>query len=245
MAAQEEDDQGVVLIGRGVPGVSRRAEQILGELANGVQAFTPASGLFAAQQIRHPAGRDGGQPARGVGRQSLVPPLGSSGQQRFLDCVLGYVEATETPGDRGEDLRRVLTQQVLDAARWHGQISWTALVHHRPQLDPVLDQGGEPGRQLDGPVVRGDVDDPEAGQHFLGLRIRPVRGDRTAVGDLDRQRVRRVGQPEPGHHLAAVLELSVELSHGLEVGFDLLLRTRWRPARRARACPRPTDRRRS
>jgi hypothetical protein len=50
----------------------------------------------------------------GIGRDPVAWPVFGSGEQRFLDGVLRRVEVAGSSGERAEDLRRQLAQQVLE-----------------------------------------------------------------------------------------------------------------------------------
>ena len=113
MAAQEEEDQGVVVLrrlivaGRGREGYVRRRL-----CRNPVLSASPR--LLAAQLIRHPAVRHRDQPAPGALRDALLGPRDGGGEKRFLYGVLACVELAVAANEHAEDPRRQPTQQVLD-----------------------------------------------------------------------------------------------------------------------------------
>src|SRR4249919_227319 len=108
MAAHEEQDQGVVLIGD----LQRR------RLLRRSQALALPPGLLASPLVDHPPRGGLDEPAARLRRNTVLRPVQSSCHERFLDSVLGSLEVAVPANERAEDLRRQLAQQVLDAGRY-------------------------------------------------------------------------------------------------------------------------------
>ena len=105
MAAQEEQREGIVPVGR-LPRASH--------LEGGGGLLTVVASALAPPSIDQPPVRHGREPrARALGDAVLTPLLGR-GQQRLLHGILARVELSVPPHERPEDLRRELAQQVLD-----------------------------------------------------------------------------------------------------------------------------------
>jgi hypothetical protein len=104
MAAHEQHEQGVVLIGDpSFRCVLRRRQSLpisAGSVAPPLVDQPPRGGLEepAARLLRNPVSR---------------PALGRR-DQRLLDGVLGGVEVAVPANESAEDLRRQLAQQILD-----------------------------------------------------------------------------------------------------------------------------------
>src|SRR5207247_9975773 len=108
MAAQEEEREGIVPVGR-LPRASH--------LEGGGGLLTVVASALAPPSIDQPPVRHGREPrARALGDAVLTPLLGR-GQQRLLHSILARVELSVPPHDRPEDLRRELGQPVLDPRR--------------------------------------------------------------------------------------------------------------------------------
>jgi hypothetical protein len=135
-------------------------------------------GLLAADLVSQlPAGCLN-QPAAGAGRHALGWPAHGGRDQGLLHGVLGAVEAAGAAQQHSEDLRRELAQQVLGGLwSWHPgfpssqvQAELGVVRHDLPHLDRLL--GGhptragdrrQPGRDLDGALLRLDIEDLVAG----------------------------------------------------------------------------------
>ena len=111
VAAHEQHDQRVVLArptgsraGR-LPAARRSASRGAGGTA---RCAAGRSAAGSAVRISQPRGSAGIAVAR---------PVVGRGEQRLLDGVLGGVEVAGSAGERAEDLRRELAQQVLDIGR--------------------------------------------------------------------------------------------------------------------------------
>ena len=109
MAAEEEQRQRVVAI--------RQGRLRVGRLARRGHDLAPPARALAAQPVGHPPRRDRDQPARRVVGHALDRPLGRRSQQCLLYGVLRVVDVAVPTGDGPEDLRRQLSQQILDARR--------------------------------------------------------------------------------------------------------------------------------
>ena len=79
---------------------------------------------------------------------------------------------------------------------------------------------------LDGLLLRGDVEDPEAAEQLLGLAVRPVGHDRRLRRVVDDDALGGVVEPLGGDQHAGRDHLVVEPAHGLEdlVEVDVLER---------------------
>jgi hypothetical protein len=105
MAAQEEQRQGVVPM--------RRLGRCAGFAGSGQVLAIPAR-LIGAPHVGQPPCADGDQPAARVAGQALGRPSGRGREQGLLYGVFGVVEVTTPAHEHAEDLRRQLTQQILD-----------------------------------------------------------------------------------------------------------------------------------
>ena len=115
MAAHEQEDERVVRIGGGI-GEGRTSGDA--GLQGGL-GFAAAAGDFAPDGIGHAAAGDLNQPGARVIGHSFTGPLGSSGEERFLDSVLGGGEIAEAAEDGSEHLRA--------RGRGGGARSWDAI----------------------------------------------------------------------------------------------------------------------
>jgi hypothetical protein len=79
--------------------------------------FALFSGPLTAELVDQPPLGRLDQPAARLFRNAVSCPVHRCREQRLLDGVLGCVEVAEPPGERAEDLRRQLAQQVLDVRR--------------------------------------------------------------------------------------------------------------------------------
>ncbi len=132
------------------------------------------------------------QAARVV-RDAVGRPLRGGREQRLLDRVLGRVEMPVAPHHRAEDLRRQRAQQVLDRGVRHGgrlraparsgtsAIGRTSTYHSWQRRASGCGELDQPGGDLGRPVEALAVHDPVAGEHLLGLGVRPVGHHRHAV----------------------------------------------------------------
>ena len=115
MAAHEQQDQGVVLLGsasgplpeRGLDRGDRRRI-----LQHDHRLATPPRQL-RAELVGHAPGRHLDQPAARVVRHALGRPLHRRRDQRLLHRVFSRREIAEAPDDGAEHLRRQVAQQVL------------------------------------------------------------------------------------------------------------------------------------
>ena len=113
MAAAEQQGQRVVMV-CGL-GIGRRAEQLGLRGGRRDQVFAVPPGLLAADLVHQAARADRDQPAARVLRYPLRWPPQRRREQRLLAGVLAQVELPVPAHQGGEDLRRQLAQQVLDA----------------------------------------------------------------------------------------------------------------------------------
>ena len=104
MAAHEQHDEGVVLIGD----VGR------GRLLSNRSRLALSPRPFAAVVVDQPPRGGLGQPGPRVLRHAVPGPPQGGRDERFLDGVLARVEIAVPPNERAEDLRREPAQQVLD-----------------------------------------------------------------------------------------------------------------------------------
>lgn len=104
MTAHEEHDQGVVPVG------DLRYRRLLHRR----QHLTPPARLVAPFLVDQAQTGGPKEPAVWIGRDAVARPVFGSGEQRFLDSVLGRVEVRGSTRERAEDPRRQLAQQVLD-----------------------------------------------------------------------------------------------------------------------------------
>ena len=107
MAAHEEQGQRVVLVDGDW---RRRFEQ-------GRLELPARSGMLAAPLVDQLATGSANQPRARVRWDAVAGPMVGGGDQRLLDGILRSVEVARAAGERAEDLRRQLAQQVLDAGR--------------------------------------------------------------------------------------------------------------------------------
>jgi hypothetical protein len=103
VAAQEEDQQGVVGVGRGLGGRVERGGR-----------FAAAAGAVGAPVVDQRAGGDGDQPGPGAVRDAVCRPLLSGGEQCLLYGVLAGVELAVPAHEHAEDLRREFAQQAFE-----------------------------------------------------------------------------------------------------------------------------------
>jgi hypothetical protein len=103
VAAQEQDREAVVLLGRD----SRR-----GLVRDTL--LTVAACPVAAPCVDQSAGSCRQQPAPGLVGDTVARPALGRDQESLLDGVLGCVEVGVPARERADDLRRELAQQVLD-----------------------------------------------------------------------------------------------------------------------------------
>jgi hypothetical protein len=106
VAGHEEHRERVVLVG------DERRRRLLRRPALAL----PPGPLAPVSVDQPPFGRLEQPAVRLLGNSVSGPALGR-GDQRLLDCVLRAVEVAEAAGERAEDLRRKLAQQVLDSGR--------------------------------------------------------------------------------------------------------------------------------
>ena len=148
----------------------------------------------AAGPARCAAGRSAGGTAtvisqpRGLSGTPVGRPLRRGGQQRLLHRVLGGVEVPVPADQRAEDLRRQLAQQVLDVGgrsrrrgRQPSRSSTPSRTGRTSTYSPSASGLTKPRGDLDGPVEARALDDRVAGEHLLGLRVRPVGDHRRAA----------------------------------------------------------------
>ena len=105
MAAQIQQGERVILVGRPAPG--RR-------LQCGALFAPPASALTPPFVDQSPGG-DGHQPRAWIFGNAFGCPLERRGEECLLHGVLARVELSVPPHQRAEHLRRQLAQQILDA----------------------------------------------------------------------------------------------------------------------------------
>ena len=145
------------------------------------------------------------QPARGAAREPALrllgdsragPPVGGR-DQRLLDGVLRRVEIAVPAGECAKDPRRELAQQVLDLTRRvsvrpgglgvldHLLRRRRPLVHDPADVDGLLERNaagtghrGDARRDLEGTLLRLDIQDLVAGEPLLELGERAVGDDR-------------------------------------------------------------------
>jgi hypothetical protein len=125
VAAQEEEQEGVVAVGQLRSG---------GWFENGDGLLASTPGARDAALVDQAPRGDGHEPRTRVVRKTVLRPLQRRGEQGLLDGVLTRVEVPVSPNERSEDLRRVLAQKVLDAG-----------------VDPHISDGASMSSQL--PVV--------------------------------------------------------------------------------------------
>ena len=113
VAAQEQQRQRIVMLGRPVLVGARRAGPV-GGVQTRDRLFAPAPRPLAAHLVDQPAPRDADQPGVRVLRDTLGGPAGRGRQESLLDRVLACVEAVVLPGKGAEHPRRELAQQALD-----------------------------------------------------------------------------------------------------------------------------------
>ena len=78
------------------------------------EAFPIAPGVLASPLVDQAARCRLDQPGGGLGWHPFAGPVRRCGNERFLDRVLGGIEITAASGERADDLRRELAQQVID-----------------------------------------------------------------------------------------------------------------------------------
>ena len=121
MAAQEQQGKRVIrvdwprLINQFRQRVAHLALPLIGQLQDRVVCLAPAAGALAPPFVDQPARGDRQQPRSRVGRNTFGGPLQRRGEERLLDGILARAELTVPPRERAEDLRRELTQHILDA----------------------------------------------------------------------------------------------------------------------------------
>src|ERR1700686_5033268 len=103
MAAQEQQDERVVGV-----------RYVLGHPLGGRCRPSLAARVVAAHRVEEPPGRDSHEPAARVVRHSLGQPLHGGGEDGLLYGVLTPFELAVPAYQRAEDLRRELTEQVLE-----------------------------------------------------------------------------------------------------------------------------------
>ena len=109
MAAHEEQDERVVLIGFARSG--GRGRHLPG--LHGSGGFAAAAGHFAAQVVGHAPAGHLNQPGAGIVGNAFARPLNGRREQGLLHGVLGGGEVAETADHRAEHLRREFAQQML------------------------------------------------------------------------------------------------------------------------------------
>ena len=113
MAAEEQQGEGVVVVGyRLVAGAGQRGG-LGGYEVDGRGLLVPPGGLAPAP-VDEPSGGHRDQPAARAVGYPLGRPLQRGREQRLLDRVLGGAEVAVPADQRGEGLRRDLAQQTLD-----------------------------------------------------------------------------------------------------------------------------------
>jgi len=101
--AQEQQDERVVGV-----------RYVLGNHLGGRRRLPLAACVVTAHLVDEPPGRDSHQPAARVVRHPLGRPLHGGGEDGLLHGVLTPFELAVPPDQHAEDLRRELTQQVLE-----------------------------------------------------------------------------------------------------------------------------------
>ena len=126
MAAHEEEDQRVVLVGDVGRHASRRRAQcverrefwrgrhlLLGWRLGDHGRFAPPPRELGAQLIGHAPHGDMNQPSARVVGHALIRPLHGRRKECFLDGIFCLRKVTKTANHGAENLRRELAQQVL------------------------------------------------------------------------------------------------------------------------------------
>ena len=104
------DDHALVVHGR-LLGLGEQARQ-LGQ-PFGAVGHRPGP----PQAVDRPPARGGGEPRPRVGRDPVAPPDRDRGLERVLHGVLGQLEVTDLPDQRGQHARALLTERALDGGR--------------------------------------------------------------------------------------------------------------------------------
>ena len=99
------------------------------------------TGPLAADLVDQPAARRPEEPGARVRRDPVAWPVVGGRDQRLLDGILGGVEVARAAGERAEDLRRQLAQQVLDGG-WDAQRA-----PPRARFEEAVHLGGVRGRR--------------------------------------------------------------------------------------------------
>ena len=128
MRAQEEQGEGVVLVGREL--VARgRCKQLVGRCPRRRGLLAAASCLSAAQLVRQAASRHREQPRSRISRDALLGPLEGRGEECLLDGVLAEVEAPVAADEWAEDVWRETAQQAVDfCSRRHISVPASSMI---------------------------------------------------------------------------------------------------------------------
>src|ERR1700682_3857113 len=125
MAAEEKESERVVPFGD---------ETQRGRVQGGGGFFATAPRALAAPLVDQSSRRHGREPRAWVVGDTTAGPLTSRSEQRLLHRVFAGVELPMSPHERAQDLRRELTQLVLDASRFQAQNSGGASITRRTSM---------------------------------------------------------------------------------------------------------------
>ncbi len=185
---------------------------------------------LAAQPVDGPVAGGGHDPRAGIGRQAVRGPPGRRHGERVLDRFLGGVDIAEKADQGGNAATVLAAEDSLDChcARVHGHCmdALTARrtrhpdrvvevpIEQRADLDRPLLRGGGELRPLQGLVQVGSVDDPEPGEVFLGLGVRPIGHQEVAAGLAHHgRRLRATFQAALEHEGTGVCQLVAQRVH--------------------------------
>ncbi len=230
----------VVQVGRhrGVPLVERRPPPVRVDRAAPPDGEQPAGGVVGYAVARPRDERLGQRLLREVlGHREVAGVAGEpTDDARGLDPPHGLDRLAALAGASrrsGRCRRRVGHSWPVDSRHafsfWIHSLSCGNSSMFVTRRISVFDAG--PGQRrplgpLDGLLLGGDVEDPEAVEQLLGLAVRPVGDDRRLRGVVDDDAVLRVVEPLRGDQHAGLDQLVVELAHRVQdlVEVDVLER---------------------
>ena len=183
--------------------------------------------VLAPDPVDGLAGGRGGQPGAGVRGDAVGRPALDGGRERLGSRLLGDVEVTEPPGQGGDHPRPLLVVRLGDRLPDVGHA--LLLAHSRvgvvgQELEHLLRAptgGGDLRGPLQRDLARRHVDDREAADVLLALRVRAV-GDRP-VGARPRSGP-GVSSPAAKTHTPCPPALRLHGTHGLPDGGQVLPR---------------------
>src|SRR5262245_9281507 len=103
MAADEQETQHVVLVGRGIESLSKINFRVI-EIRQNLLGGKPLALARSAQLVERKVAPDQDQPGSGVARRALLRPVLEGAQAGFLERLIGNVKIAEIAQQRSECL---------------------------------------------------------------------------------------------------------------------------------------------